>query len=202
MAQIVVAMPIGLLRQGIEAWFLANSKHKIGAVGDSAEALAQRGFSARVLILDGDQRDRAGLLKDLTTCTELRWGSLVLGESDHPARTRRALALGASGYVCLSSSMEDLERAVDTVAAGGLHIATRSARKPTDGIHLSGQERRAVELYVAGLTLDAVARRMNVTPGTAKEYLDRVRAKYAKNGRWVRTRTDLYAAAMEEGLLA
>ncbi|MCB0922804.1 MAG: hypothetical protein KDC08_13465, partial [Actinobacteria bacterium] len=66
---------------------------------------------------------------------------------------------------------------------------------------LSGQELRALQLYAQGLTLKAVARRMSVSQNTAKEYLDRVRAKYLATGRAARTKAELQAAAREDGLL-
>ena len=59
----------------------------------------------------------------------------------------------------------------------------------------------ALRLYAAGLTLNAVAYRMGVSPHTAKEYLDRVRAKYEHIGRRARTRTELYVQASEDGIL-
>ena len=46
-------------------------------------------------------------------------------------------------------------------------------------------------LYAAGLTLAAVAHRIDISPHNAKEYLDRVRRKYELMGRAVRTRTEL-----------
>jgi DNA-binding CsgD family transcriptional regulator len=45
----------------------------------------------------------------------------------------------------------------------------------------------------------AVARRMGVSYETAKSYIDRVRDKYAALGRDVGTKTQLYAAAVEDG---
>ena len=51
------------------------------------------------------------------------------------------------------------------------------------------------------LEFKAVARRMSVSQNTAKEYLDRVRAKYLATGRAARTKAELQAAAREDGLL-
>ena len=51
------------------------------------------------------------------------------------------------------------------------------------------------------LSINAVGRKMGISPHTAKEYLDRVRAKYGAVGRTARTRTELYAAARTDGLL-
>jgi DNA-binding CsgD family transcriptional regulator len=66
---------------------------------------------------------------------------------------------------------------------------------------LSPRESHALRLYASGLSIAAVARRMEISAHTAKEYLDRVRAKYAAVGRMARTRTELYAAARNDGLL-
>lgn len=66
---------------------------------------------------------------------------------------------------------------------------------------LSRQEREALGLYLSGLTMDAVARRMGIATCTAKQYIDRVRAKYDVAGQRVRTRHQLFLAAHRDGLL-
>jgi DNA-binding CsgD family transcriptional regulator len=66
---------------------------------------------------------------------------------------------------------------------------------------LSDQERRALQLYASGLKMTAVAHTMNVSPHTAKEYIARVRAKYAAAARPARTKTDLYREAVRDHLL-
>jgi DNA-binding CsgD family transcriptional regulator len=66
---------------------------------------------------------------------------------------------------------------------------------------LSPRESDALRLYASGLSMAAVARKMGISPHTAKEYLDRVRTKYAAVGRTARTRTELYAAARTDGII-
>jgi DNA-binding CsgD family transcriptional regulator len=57
--------------------------------------------------------------------------------------------------------------------------------------------------YVSsGDLLPTIARRLGMDPETVKTHLRRVRAKYAEVGRPAPTRRDLYARAMEDGLLA
>ena len=58
-----------------------------------------------------------------------------------------------------------------------------------------------VNLYATGLPLKSVARRLGVAEETAKEYLARVKRKYLEAGRPVRTRTELYVRALEDGLI-
>lgn len=66
---------------------------------------------------------------------------------------------------------------------------------------LSRQETVVLLGYVAGLTLDAAARRAGIRPGTAKQYLDRVKQKYQAVGRPTRTKLDLARRAHEDGLV-
>ena len=71
------------------------------------------------------------------------------------------------------------------------------SRKPED----RAQEERALILYASGRKMESVARRMGVRYETAKGYIDRVRHKYAALGRDVRTKTQLYQAALSDGLI-
>ena len=56
-------------------------------------------------------------------------------------------------------------------------------------------------LYASVLTLDMVARRMDVSPNTAKHYIDRVRTKYTAAGIASRTKVELNTVARNEGML-
>jgi hypothetical protein len=43
---------------------------------------------------------------------------------------------------------------------------------------------------------------MGVASSTAKQYIDRVRDKYAQGGQHVRTKSELYAMAVEDGFIS
>jgi two-component system uhpT operon response regulator UhpA len=58
-----------------------------------------------------------------------------------------------------------------------------------------------LHLYAAGLPLKLVALEMNIAVTTAREYLDRVRAKYVEVGRAAPTKVDLLKRAVEDGIL-
>lgn len=116
---------------------------------------------------------------------------------------REALLAGAGGYVSKASGPDDLLNLLREVSQGN-YVLTREIAEVMYSPNLpelSGQELRALQLYAQGLTLKAVARRMSVSQHTAKEYLDRVRAKYRASGRPARTKAELQAAAREDGLL-
>lgn len=66
---------------------------------------------------------------------------------------------------------------------------------------LSDRERNVLVLYVSGLKMTSVARRLDISPHTAKEYVDRVRGKYVAVGRPAPTKVDLHREAMRDGLI-
>ncbi|MFY1649846.1 hypothetical protein ACN27J_02965 [Solwaraspora sp. WMMB762] len=69
------------------------------------------------------------------------------------------------------------------------------------GPRLSQQETAVLVAYLSGLTMVASARRVGVGLGTAKQYLERVKRKYAAAGRPAQTKLELARRAVEDGLL-
>ena len=66
---------------------------------------------------------------------------------------------------------------------------------------LSHQERRALALYSSGMTLDAVAEAMFVTPNTVATYLKRVRSKLRAAGGEVDSKMELRDCALAHGVI-
>jgi len=130
---------------------------------------------------------------------------LLISAFEEAPSIRRALHIGALGFVPKRVSGFELADAIQTVSRGQLHmsvdLASILANAP-EAPGLSPRELDALRLYASGLKLAAVAHRMGISPHTAKEYLDRVRAKYEQVGRSARTRTQLYAEAQRDGFLS
>lgn len=66
---------------------------------------------------------------------------------------------------------------------------------------LGRRERDVLHLYASGLPLKAVAEQLGIAHSTAREHLDRVRAKYVEVGRPAPTKVDLLRRAVEDGIL-
>ncbi len=129
---------------------------------------------------------------------------LLISAFDDAAAVRSALKEGALGFVPKRVALDVLRDALSTAARGDLYLSVDLAAilaTAAEAPDLSPRELTALQLYASGLTLTAVAHSMGISPHTAKEYLDRVRTKYAHVGRTARTRTELYAAAAKDGLL-
>ena len=66
---------------------------------------------------------------------------------------------------------------------------------------LGRRERDVLHLYASGLPLKLVAQQLGIAHSTAREYLDRIRAKYIEVGRPAPTKVDLLRRAVEDGIL-
>jgi len=129
---------------------------------------------------------------------------VILSALSAPAQVRSVVMAGVHAVLGKRDTEEDILAAIRGVLAGETWLTTElasiiagdSGRTP-----LSGQEERALVLYASGLPLAKVAAAMNVRPSTAKQYLDRVRAKYTQAGVKASTQLDLGRIAWSEGFI-
>lgn len=193
-----------LVREGL-ASLLAASPDLATIVysGDDPAQAATRGPDIALLDIDlgpGGMPVIAGIAALQSTGVRV----LLISAYEESSQVRAALRAGALGFVPKRVSFDTLVEAVQTVARGELYLsidlASILAAAP-EMPGLSPRELDALRLYASGLKLNVVANRMGISPHTAKEYLDRVRAKYAQVGRSARTRTQMYVEASRDGLL-
>jgi DNA-binding NarL/FixJ family response regulator len=172
-------------------------------VGD---LLAGPGRDADVVLLDVSLDDGSNAPDNIRRLLDAGTTVVVLSAVATPAAVREAVRAGASGYVPKGEDVTDLVRAIEDAAAGGSWVSPQLAFAlltdlAEDRPALSAKETEALRRYANGLPLKTVARQMGVTQDTAKQYLDRVRAKYRRAGREAGTKVDLYRRAVEDGHL-
>ncbi|MEV7946088.1 response regulator [Streptomyces rubiginosohelvolus] len=134
-------------------------------------------------------------------------GSRVLVISTVPDRARiiESVQAGADGYLTKDNDLPTLVAAIEDVAAGrGAHspeLAFACAHDDSPARpRLSPRERQILLDYASGMTLKSAARRAGITVHTAKDYLDRVKAKYRQAGRPAYTKIDLARLVREDSL--
>lgn len=155
-------------------------------------------------IVDLDLGDQSSVAEVVSAFTVHQFPVLVVSALATPNALNAALGAGASGFVTKRSSSTDLEAAVRAVLEGRSWVAPDLVSMALDsgtGVELSAQERRALVLYASGMTIDMVARRMEIASSTVKHYIDRVRDKYEDAGIAARTKVELNAIARREGLI-
>jgi two-component system uhpT operon response regulator UhpA len=160
----------------------------------------------RVVLLDLSLGDGSSVTDNVRSV--LASGSQVLVHSiaDRVAAVREALAAGAAGVIPKSSATKTVLAAAATVARGevlnNLEWATAiDADRDFAKAQLGRREREILHLYASGLPLKLAAQQLGIGFSTAREYLDRIRAKYVEVGRPAPTKVDLLRRAVEDGIL-
>lgn len=195
-----------IILDSIAGWITDET---IGVVGTAATVdalLAGPGRHADVVLLDLDLDDGTPVERNVTAILAAGPAVLVLSASDKPLMVRAAMRAGALGYALKNERPAEIKAAITEVAAGRAWISPRLAYilatdDAPDSPALSDQETRALQLYATGMPLKLVARKMTISDETVKQYLGRVREKYARAGRPAPTKLELYYRAVEDGHL-
>ncbi|MEP9417195.1 hypothetical protein ABLE92_23045 [Gordonia sp. VNQ95] len=111
---------------------------------------------------------------------------------------------GVAAVVSKTDAFDNLLEALDAAVSGRKWMTPTMARSVLDDRdatrpELSPREIEALRLYACGKKLGSVARRMGTAPSNAKRYADGDRRKCESVGFWARTRSELCAAATEDG---
>jgi DNA-binding NarL/FixJ family response regulator len=206
--RVIILDDHALFHQALMSWLQAQEPGiEVVYAGDDVDRALDAASGGDVVLLDLDLGAEAPPLAQLVAgFQDAGCRVLIVSALGSPRVVRQGLAAGALGYMSKREDPDALLGAIRAVASGEGFLtpdmASILAESPQDVPNLSIQELSALRLYASGLKLDSVARRMNVSPATAKEYLDRVRAKYAHAHREVRTKSDMRRAAVEDGFLA
>lgn len=124
---------------------------------DVAAALRQQGSAVRVIILTTFAR---------------------------PGYLRRALDVGAAGYLLKDAPSAQLAEAIRRVHAGGRAIdPTLAAEAWTDPDPLTDRERQVLRLADEGLAGDDIARQLKLSEGTVRNYLSEAIGKLGARNR-------------------
>jgi DNA-binding NarL/FixJ family response regulator len=197
-----------IILDSVADWVMADeSDIRVVATAATVDALlAGPGRRADVVLLDLDLGDGTTVEDNVAAILAAGPAVLVLSASDRPLAVRAAMRAGARGYALKNEQADQIRAAIREVAAGRDWISRRLAYilATDDAVGrpaLSHQERRALQLYATGLPMKSVARKMAISEETVKQYLGRVREKYALAGRAAPTKLELYYRAVEDGHL-
>lgn len=159
-----------------------------------------------VVVLDLSLGDGSSVTENVKRVQAIGAAVLIHSIADRVAAVREALAAGAAGVIPKSSATSTVISAVATVARGdvlnNLEWATAiDADTDFAKAQLGRREREILHLYASGFPLKLAAQQLGIGYSTAREYLDRIRAKYVEVGRPAPTKVDLLRRAVEDGIL-
>jgi DNA-binding NarL/FixJ family response regulator len=196
-----------LFRQSMSAWFATDPDLVLVGTDRTVPEFVARSVSAAVVLLDLALGDDSLVEDNIRTLRGLGAGVVVVSANAAPTIVSRAMLAGALGYVPKDASTDELRAAIIAAAAGCTYmtqdLATALLTYDEPGRpQLSPQELRTIQLYAGGMPMKSVARRLGVSPGAVKSYIDRIREKYERVGRDAPTKVDLYRRAVEDGYLS
>lgn len=195
------------VRLGLRTAFLDAGHEFVLAAGTVDELIAGlQGSEVDVVVLDLSLGDGSSVTENVKRVQATGAAVLVHSIADRVASVREALAAGAAGVIPKSSATSTVLTAAAAVARGevlnNLEWATAiDADRDFAKAQLGRREREILHLYASGLPLKLVAEQLGIGYSTAKEYLDRIRAKYIEVGRPAPTKVDLLRRAVEDGIL-
>jgi two-component system, NarL family, nitrate/nitrite response regulator NarL len=190
--------------EGVRSWLAADPRLEVVATGDDVDEVLAAA-PADVLLLD--LRLHGTLVIDrVATLSAAGQRVVVYSELTDPVTILSVLDAGAVAFL---AKKEGREHCVETVLAAavdrpyvppalaGAMVGDRSTTRPS----LSDKEREALLLWFQSMSKASVAKRMQISEHTVKQYVDRARIKYARAGRPAVTKAALLARAIEDGLV-
>jgi DNA-binding NarL/FixJ family response regulator len=179
----------------------------VGEAGTADEALRRiPAVAPDVAVLDVRLPDGNGV----EVCREIRSRHpevrcLMLTSFAHDEALFDSIMAGASGYILKQVRGSDFLDSVRRVAAGQslldpsvtARVLERLRRDPSedDGVHLTGQERRLLDLLAEGLTNREIGERMFLAEKTVKNYVSNLLMKL---GMHRRTEAAVYGARLAD----
>jgi DNA-binding NarL/FixJ family response regulator len=176
----------------------------VGRARDGEEALEQiEQFQPAVALVDilMPKLDGIEVLRRAHLSTPGTALLLYTGFSDRALLTE-ALDAGAQGFVLKEAPLDDLLRAVTTVAAGGTYVDPVLAGTlavsvvGNEAAQLTPGERDVLRLLAEGLANDDIALRLNVSAETVRKCIRKAMVKLDAD-----TRTQAVAVALRERLI-
>jgi two-component system response regulator DesR len=112
-----------------------------------------------------------------------------------------ALDAGARGFALKDAPLDDLSRAVDTVAAGAMYVdpvlaAALASRRNDERKALSEREREVLRLLAEGGSYAEIGSALFLSPDTVRAHAQRAMTKLG-----ARTRTQAVAVALRESVI-
>lgn len=175
MIRVVIAEDQSMILGALAA--LLDIEHDLEVIGQAATgpdavALVTR-LRPDILLTDIEMPGLTGL----DVAAELRaQGSparvIILTTFARAGYLRRALDVGASGYLLKDAPSAQLAEAIRRVAAGGRAIdPTLAAEAWTEPDPLTDRERQVLRLADEGLSGELIARQLKLSEGTVRNYL-------------------------------
>ena len=129
---------------------------------------------------------------------------IMLSMHDAAGYVRRAIELGAAGYLLKSASRDEVLSAIDAVVEGGAYVqgelvqplVNEMSGQSGSGTSLSPRERQVLQLVADGFENKQIVAELSLSEGTVKTYLRGIFQKLD-----VASRAEAVAVGLRRGLI-
>ncbi|MFI6172259.1 response regulator [Nocardia sp. NPDC051052] len=113
-------------------------------------------------------------------------GTLIVTSHGRPGYLKRALAAGVRGFLPKTTSAATLAEVIRTVHRGGRYVDPDLAAEAISAgdTVLTAREADVLEYAIDGASVEDIARRAHLTPGTTRNYLSSAMAKLGVANRY------------------
>ena len=184
--------------------YLAGAGFEVVATAQDGEAALAQLVARRPVVcvadvrmprLDGLELARRAIVEAPATAV-----LLYSGVSDR-GLVSDALDAGARGFALKDAPLDDLGRAIDAVAAGGLYVdpvlaASLATRRHDERKALSEREREVLRMLAEGGSYAEIGATLFLSPDTVRAHAQRAMTKLG-----ARTRTQAVALALREAVI-
>jgi DNA-binding NarL/FixJ family response regulator len=186
--------------------YLTEHGIAVVATATDGELAAAAVLSHRPRVCVSDLRmprlDGLGLAERLRTAAPDTAVLLYSGVSD-AALVSDALDAGARGFALKDAPLDDISRAIQTVAGGSIYVdpvlaaTIATNRRDVERRALSTREREVLRLLAAGGSYAQIGSELFLSPDTVRAHAQRAMAKLG-----ARTRTQAVAVALRKAMIA
>ncbi|WP_316573960.1 response regulator transcription factor [Nocardia canadensis] len=113
-------------------------------------------------------------------------GTLIVTSHGRPGYLKRALAVGVRGFLPKTASAATLAEVIRTVHRGGRYVDPELAAEAISAgdTVLTAREADVLEFAADGASVDDIARRAHLSPGTTRNYLSSAMSKLGVANRY------------------
>ncbi|MDO5499147.1 MAG: LuxR C-terminal-related transcriptional regulator [Propionibacteriaceae bacterium] len=192
---------------GITALLEETEDLRLVATARTVAELLDTGTPVDLVLLDLSLADRSMPEDNVAELAKRGIPSLAYTSGENAWLIRSAARGGVRGIARKSHTPEQLIAAIrgclrdDAEALTNEWAAAVDSDPGLDAVGLSERQREVLELFACGESAKRVASQTGLSITTVNDYLLRIRAKYANQGRAAHTKVDLYKRAVEDGVL-
>ena len=181
MTRIAVVDDHPVVREGLVAALDGKGGLEVAGVFSSAEEALAAGRRVDVILLDLELPGMNGL----QAIGRLSENAAVLVLTAYGEEVEEAIRAGAKGYLLKGASLDEIERAIATLAGGGSYVDPRVASRlvaPTSQ-RLSDREREVLRLVARGQSNKQIATKLRISERTAKFHVTAILNKLGAENR-------------------